>query len=121
MPKAKPKPDRRYVDFLAEQFTPLGEITDRFMMGGWCLYCDGVIFGLVADGALFLKGDDVNIPLFTARGLKPFQPFADQPMTMKYFQTPPEVFEDPAAMRQWVGGAVEAGRRAGRKKPAKKR
>ena len=106
----------RFVDFAIEQFAPLGEITSRAMMGGWCLYCDGVVFALAAAGALYLKGDAVNIPRFQARGLEPFRPFRDKEAAMRYFQAPPEIFEDPAAMRDWVGGAVEAGRRARRKK-----
>ena len=110
-----PKSDR-FVDFAVEQFAPLGEITARAMMGGWCLYCDGFVFALAAGGALYLKGDELNIPRFNARGLLPFKPFPDQDGTMKYFQAPPEIYEDVAAMREWVGGAVEAGRRAKQKK-----
>ena len=110
-----PKSDR-FVDFADEQFAPLGEITARAMMGGWCLYCDGFVFALVASGALYLKGDELNIPRFNARGLLPFKPFPDQDGAMKYFQAPPEIYEDAAAMREWVGGAVEAGRRAKQKK-----
>lgn len=115
-----PKSDR-FVDFAVEQFAPLGEITARAMMGGWCLYCDGFVFALAADGALFLKGDEINIPKFAARGLEPFKPFPGKDAVMKYYQAPPEIFEDPAAMREWVGGAVEAGRRAGQKKTKKKK
>ena len=108
----------RFVEFAVEQFASLGVVTARAMMGLWCFYCDGVVFALVASGELYLKGDGVNIPRFEARRLKAFQPFPGKPGTMKYFQAPPEIFEDPAAMREWVGGAVEAGRRAkrGRKK-----
>ena len=106
----------RFVEFVVEQFAPLGEINARAMMGGWCIYCDGAIFALIAAGEVYLKGDVVNIPLFEARGLRAFQPFPDKPGTMKYFQAPPEMFEDAAAMREWAGGAVEAGRRAGMKK-----
>jgi DNA transformation protein and related proteins len=110
-----PKSDR-FVDFAVERFSPLGEIAARAMMGGWCLYCDGIIFALAAGGALFLKGDEINIPKFNACGLLPFKPFPDQDTVMKYFQAPPEIYEDAAAMREWVGGAVEAGRRAQAKK-----
>jgi hypothetical protein len=65
-----PKPDR-LVEFLREQFSPLGEITARFMMGGWVLYCRGTVFALVASGEVYLKGDKVNIPKFEARNLRP--------------------------------------------------
>jgi DNA transformation protein len=115
-----PKADR-FVEFTIEQLAPLGAITARAMMGGWCLYCDGVVFALIASGVLYLKGDAVNIPQFKARGLRPFQPFPDKESMMKYFQAPPEIFEDPEAMRTWVGGAVEAGRRAKGKKKTPKR
>ena len=106
----------RYVEFCMEQFAPLGRIDSRYMFGGWCLYCDGTVFALVANGELYLKGDSVTIPEFEARGLEPFQPFPDKPDTMKYFQAPPELFEDPAAMRAWGGGAVAAGLRTKRTK-----
>ena len=102
----------RYLEFCMEQFAPLGRIESRYMFGGWCLYCDGTVFALVADGTLFLKADAKSIPAFEARGLQPFRPFPDKDDIMKYFQAPPEIFEDDQAMRQWVGGAVEAGRRA---------
>ncbi len=114
-----PKQPDRFTEFVIEQLAPLGKITHRYMFGGWCLYCDGFVFALIADGALFLKGDAVNIPQFEARGLKPFKPFPDKNDVMKYFQAPPEIFEDDDALRLWCGGAVEAGRRSA--KPAKKR
>ena len=108
----------RFTEFVMEQMAPLGAMTSRYMFGGWCLYCDGTVFAIIADGALFLKGDSENIPKFEARGLKAFKPFPDRDDVMKYFQAPPEIFEDPEALREWCGGAVAAGRR---KKTGRKR
>jgi DNA transformation protein and related proteins len=111
-----------FVDFVTEQFSILGEITSRKMFGGYCLYCDGVVFALIADGAVFLKVDDETRPAYEAKGLAPFKPFDDQPVTMQYYPAPPEVYEDPDELRRWVGGAVAAGRRAvAKRKPRKKR
>ena len=110
-----PKTDR-FVEFVREQFAPLGGITARPMMGGWCLYCDGVIFALIVAGELYLKTDPESVSRYEARGLRPFRPFPDQPGVMRYYAAPPEIFEDPEAMREWAGGAVEAGRRSPRKK-----
>lgn len=109
-------PRDRYVDFCIEQFSPLGRIDSRYLFGGWCLYCDGVVFALIANGELYLKGDANNIPAFDARGLKAFQPFPDKPDTMKYFQAPPEIFEDPDALKHWAAGAIAAGRKTKSKK-----
>ena len=110
-----------FVSFVLEQFSVLGESTARFMMGGYTFYIDGTVCALVADGQLYLKGDQHNIPDFDARGLKAFRPFPDQDLVMKYFEAPPEVFEDPDALRLWVGGALAAGRRSAKKKPGTKR
>jgi len=102
----------QYLDFLVEQFGIMGEITARAMFGGHVLYCDAIPFALVADNAVYLKADDQNRPSFLDGGFRPFQPFPDKPGVMQYYETPPEVFEDPAAMKRWAGGAIAAGRRA---------
>lgn len=104
-------PKDRFVEFCIEQFAPLGRIDSKYMFGGWCLYCDGAVFALIASGELYLKGDAHNIPEFEARGCKAFQPFPEKPDTMKYFQAPPEIFEDDQALRHWARGAIEAGKR----------
>ena len=109
-----------YIDFLTEQFSPLGQISARAMFGGYCLYCDGFVFGLVANNALYLKADDMNRSEFEARGSQAFRPFEDKPEVMSYYEAPPEIFEDQDAMRKWVGGAVAAGRRAKAPKPRRK-
>jgi DNA transformation protein len=101
-----------YIEFLMEQFEPLGEIRARAMFGGHGLYCDEVFFALVASGALFLKADEVNRPDFEAQGLKPFRPFEDKAGVMKYYEAPAEMFEDPLELKRWAGGAIAAGVRA---------
>jgi len=116
------RPGNAYLEFVQERFSTFGEIHSRYLFGGYCLYCDGVVFALVADSALFLKADEENRSLFETQGLAAFRPFEDQTMVMKYYQAPPEIFEDDEAMRHWVGGAIEAGRRAAvKRKPKAKR
>ena len=110
-----------YLEFLLEQFAPLGDISSRAMFGGHCLYCDGVVFALVANNAVFLKTDASNRPAFEARELRAFRPFEDQDAAMSYYEAPPEIFEDSNAMREWCGGSVEAGRRAQAKRKPKKK
>ena len=118
----------RYLDFVVEWLSPLGEITARSMFGGYCLYCDGIVFALVADETLYLKVDDATRPRFESLGLKPFQPFADRPkvaqqhsQVMQYYPPPPEFFEDPAMVGDWGRAAVETGLRAKSKKKTVRR
>lgn len=120
---AKPKPARQnpYLDFILEQLGPMGEITARAMMGGFVLYCDGVLFALISRNILYLKADDGNRAAFQAKGLKAFKPFEDRDASMPYYEAPAEIFEDPDARREWVGGAIKAGIRAASKKSKKKK
>ena len=109
---------KEYLDFVVEWLSPLGEITSRSMMGGYVLYCGGVVFALLAESTLYLKADDATRPRFVALGLKPFQPFPDQP-GMRYYPPPAEFFEDPEVMADWGRAAVETGRLAQAKRKPK--
>ena len=118
MPK-KPGNDS-FVEFVCEQFAPLGTITARRMMGGKTLYCDGVIFALIGHGAVFLKADDENRPTFEARGWPAFRPDPDAPGTMSYYEVPADVLENRDELARWAAEAVAAGRRSAGKKKRKK-
>lgn len=105
-----------YLEFVRERLAPLGEITARPMMGGYTLYCDGVVFAIIAREVLHLKADDGNRAEFERVGSRPFQPFPDRPGTMGYYPPPAGFFEDDEEMRRWASGAIAAGRRAAEKR-----
>ena len=44
-----------FVQFIVDQCSGAGEITVKKMMGDYCIYCDGVLFGLVCDNNLYVK------------------------------------------------------------------
>ena len=44
-----------FIQYIVDQCSGAGDITARKMMGDYCLYCDGVLFGLVCDNNLFIK------------------------------------------------------------------
>lgn len=110
---------KEYLDFLAEQLAPLGALTSRPMMGGHCLYVNGVVFALVANNTLYLKVDDETRPRFTARGLEAFQPFPEKGGGMSYHLAPPEFFDNQDAALEWGRLALEAGQRAQAKRRPK--
>ncbi len=117
MPK---NPERdTFAEFAAEQLASLGDITARPMMGGRTLYCDGIVFALIAAGELYLKADDANRFAFTDRGWPAFRPDPDQPGTMSYYLVPASVLEDRDELTCWAGEAVAAGRRSREKKGRK--
>ena len=111
-----------YLEFVTDLLAPLGSIVARQMMGGHILYCDCVVFALIAHNTLYLKADPQTRPRFEELRLKAFHPFEGK-ASMSYFQPPAEFFEDETALMEWGRMAVAAGRRSKTKQktPAKRR
>lgn len=111
--------DAGLIDWAKEALEPLGHITHRAMMGAAVLYCDGIVFALVDDEALYFKVDDISLPVWDEAGLPPFVFIAKdgETVAMRYRRAPDDVYDDADAMRDWARLGIEAARRA----PAKKR
>lgn len=91
----------------------LGRVAARSMFGGWGIYREGRMFGLIADDTLYLKADDKNRAMFEAEGLGPFvYDGKGKPVSMSYYEVPPEALDDPSAMRPWAVSAYDAALRA---------
>jgi DNA transformation protein len=106
-----------------EALEPLGKVTMRKMMGGATLYLDGTIFAILDEDEIWFKADDETNGIWDAEGCERFSvTFKDGTVdTMNYRRAPTDVYDDPEAMQQWAGLAVEAGLRgAAKKKPRKK-
>lgn len=115
--------DEGLVDWVTECLEPIGIVTMRKMMGGATLYCDGTIFALISDSDLYFKGDAVNAAAFDEAGLGKFEFTGKDGKvgTMNYCAAPLDAYDDPEAMRQWARLGVEAGMRAPKKNPRKKK
>ncbi|MCR5560228.1 MAG: TfoX/Sxy family protein [Bacteroidales bacterium] len=44
-----------FAQYIVDQCSGAGEIAVRKMMGEYCAYCDGIIFGLICDNNLYVK------------------------------------------------------------------
>lgn len=44
-----------FVQFIVDLCSGAGEITAKKMMGDYCIYCDGTLFGLICDNNLYVK------------------------------------------------------------------
>jgi DNA transformation protein len=98
-----------FVEFVLEQMTPFGRPTARAMFSGYGLYRADRIFAIIVDDRLYFKVDASTRAEFEAKGSRPFTYVArGKTVTMSYFEAPPEVFEDPDAMRFWAQKACEA-------------
>jgi DNA transformation protein len=114
-----------FVQYNLELLEPLGPVQARAMFGGWGLYYGGMMFGLIAEGRLYLKTDELNRPAFEAAGCEPFVYDSGKgkpPVAMSYWTPPTDASDDAHALLPWARRAVEAAQRAqARKSTAKKK
>ena len=102
-----------FVEFVTEQMSFIGGLRVRAMFGGYGVYQNDCIFAIIVDDRLYFKADSITRGEFEAKGLSPFTYVArGKSLTMQYFEAPPEVFEEPEAMRSWVQKAYETAIRA---------
>ncbi|WP_395022649.1 TfoX/Sxy family protein [Dongia sp.] len=119
MPKP-PSLQQKLVDEIDAKLAPLGHFRARPMFGGYGLYLDGVIFGLVAWDRLWLRVDDRSRPDFEQAGMPPFAySRGGASVSLSYFRCPDPVLGDSAKLRKWVREARRAS--VERPKPRRKR
>lgn len=111
---------RQFADHICDLLSPLGPVTARAMFGGFGVYLDGLMFGLIAWDTLFLKADDRNRPMFEEAGAGPFKPWEDKPMAMPYWEVPADVMEEGAELCAWGRAAFDAALRTRKPKKAPK-
>jgi len=102
-----------FVEFVIEQMVFIGGLRVLAMFGGHGVYQDDCIFAIIVNDRLYFKADATTRGEFEAMGLSPFTYLAcGKPVTMNYFEAPPEVFEEPETMRTWAQKALGAAIRA---------
>jgi DNA transformation protein len=101
-----------FKQFVLDQLSDLGDVVARSMFGGVGLYHRGCFFGIIARDVLYLKVDDTNRLEYVRARMKPFKPFPDRPMTMKYFAVPIEILESAADLVIWARKSVAAAERS---------
>ena len=110
---------QEYCDHLIDLFAPWAAVTAKAMFGGYGLYWQGQIFGIVVEDTLYLKVNDTNRTDYEAAGSEPFIYEAkDKRITMSYWYVPAEVFDDADMFCEW---AEKAYRAAQQSKPKKKK
>ncbi|GAB3262081.1 TfoX/Sxy family protein [Chitinimonas naiadis] len=111
-----------FVSWLCEQLAPMGLVSGRAMFGGWGIYCDGLIFGIVVDEVLYLKADAETRPRHQAAGCGPFEyQYKDgRLMQMSYYRIADEALEERLDLLDWCRGALGVSLRAQAAKPVRK-
>lgn len=109
-------------DFVLEQLgRQVANIRFKRMFGGGGVYSGDVIFALLDDDQVYLKGDAVSRPHYEAAGWPAFAPMGEGGGTMSYYAMPGELLEDDEARAPWVQLALETAHRKAAKTPRRKR
>ena len=99
-------------EFIGDLFAQFRPVTVRRMFGGAGLYADGVMFGLVFDGAIFLKVDATSIPDFEREGSQPFVYTRAKSKgrvgraSLSYWRLPERLYDDPDELVVWAERAL---------------
>ncbi len=102
-----------FVDYVIDQLSAWADVSARKMFGGAGLYCDGTMFGLIADDVAYLKVDDSNRNDFVQAGSSPFNPYPDKVKTtvMSYFEIPADVLENQDLLAKWAERSLAIARK----------
>ena len=102
-----------FVEYLKDVFVHFGPIRVRRMFGGYGIFHEGVMFGLVADELLYLKADASSASHFETRGLAQFEYDKGKKIVkMSYYRAPDEIFDNPQKASIWAHRAWEAALRS---------
>lgn len=111
-----------FKDFALELFHPLGDLKFKNMFGGAGIWCDGIMFVLIADEVLYLKADEALAADLEAEGSEPFnwtRPSDGKVMQMSYWQMPESAMDDPHEALEWGRRARDVAFAANAKKGKK--
>jgi DNA transformation protein and related proteins len=110
-------------EFLHELFLPFGTVQVRRMFGGAGLFADGVMFGLVSDGQIYLKADAAAARRFEAEGCRPFEysTARDRRTLTSYWRLPDRLYDDADELAQWARAALAIAQEGDVKNPAIKK
>ena len=89
----------------------------KAMFGGFGIYLDEALFGLIDDDRIYFKVDQSNLPDYDAAGAGPWVMHDGKP-NLKYREVPGAVLNNPAELRAWIERAAAVAR--ANAKPKKK-
>ncbi|MPY72330.1 MAG: transcriptional regulator [Alphaproteobacteria bacterium] len=101
---------------------PFGPVAARGMFGGYGLFMDGTMFGLIADDALYIKFGPGTRKTFAAAGGRPFAySRRGRTVEMSYWRVPDEVMADPARLSDWAALGLATARETPRSLAGRRR
>jgi DNA transformation protein len=104
-------------EFIHELFSQFRPVTIKRMFGGAGLYSESLMFGLVFDGTIYLKVDEISMPDFEREGSQPFVYTRAKIRgrivhSTSYWRLPERLYDDPDALAVWAARALAIAERS---------
>jgi DNA transformation protein and related proteins len=113
--------EKEFAEYVVDLSQLIGPVYSKRMFGGFGIFLDGLMFGLIAGNVYYLKADDESRGDFENLGLQPFTyEKQGKKMNLGYLQAPEEAMENSEIMQEWANKGFGAAIRAAAKKNAKK-
>lgn len=101
--------DKSVCDGITARLTHMGPVSGRSMFGGFGVFIDGLMFGLIADDALYLKVDEGNRAAYADADSEPFtHQGKSKPIELSYWKMPANSFLDEDLLVEWRSEAYSA-------------
>ena len=98
--------EKEFTAYVVDLMQSIGPVRGKSMFGGYGIFLEGLMFGLIADGVLYLKTDKETENEFKAKGLEQFTYIKKgKEFKMSYYQAPEETLEDDEEMSFWAAKA----------------
>ena len=113
----------QFRDYVLDILQPHGPITARSMFGGYGIFYDGLIIGIIVENQLYFKVDKETQPDYESHGSH-FFVYVGKTKTvqMSYMNVPDSILENKDELGTWIKKAYEVTCRYQRsKRPKKKR
>ena len=102
-------PEQEFASHVIDLLAPFGPCQARRMFGGHGIFHQGQMFGLIADGSLYLKADEQSRALFLDSGSEAFTyQKKDREFQLSYYLAPEEFFENGDDTLRWARIAFDA-------------
>lgn len=112
--------EKEFTTYIVDLMQSIGPVNAKAMFGGYGIFLDGLMFGLIADNVLYLKVDKETENDFNVLGLEPFTyNKKGKEFKMSYYQAPEEVLENSEQMNLWAAKAYRTALRGASKKQKK--
>jgi len=107
-----------YAEFLREQLAPLGRVTLRRMFGKTGIFCQGLMFAMVADDTLYFRVDDQNRETFKEAQAAPPLSYEKHGITidLAFWRAPERLLDEADELVSWARAALAAARRVAAKR-----